>query len=31
MQAGALLVGMFNPFSNETIARINARGVTALP
>jgi NAD(P) transhydrogenase subunit alpha len=29
MQAGAVLVGMLNPFSNETIARINARGVTA--
>ena len=29
MKAGAVLVGMLNPFSNETIARINARGVTA--
>ncbi len=29
MKTGAVLVGMLNPFSNETIARINARGVTA--
>src|SRR3990167_7880807 len=29
MQTGAVLVGMLNPFSNETIARINARGITA--
>lgn len=29
MKAGAVLVGMLNPFSNETIARINGRGVTA--
>ncbi|MBD2836828.1 Re/Si-specific NAD(P)(+) transhydrogenase subunit alpha [Pseudomonas sp. JM0905a] len=29
MRAGAVLVGMLNPFSNETIARMNARGVTA--
>ena len=29
MRAGAVLVGMLNPFSNETIARMNARGITA--
>ncbi|MGV8841994.1 MAG: Re/Si-specific NAD(P)(+) transhydrogenase subunit alpha [Pseudomonas sp.] len=29
MQTGAVLVGMLNPFSNETIARMNARGITA--
>jgi NAD(P) transhydrogenase subunit alpha len=29
MKAGAVLVGMLNPFSNETIARLNARGITA--
>jgi NAD(P) transhydrogenase subunit alpha len=29
MNAGAVLVGMLNPFSNETIARMNARGITA--
>jgi NAD(P) transhydrogenase subunit alpha len=29
MRAGAVLVGMLNPFCNETIARMNARGVTA--
>ncbi|MEK1906534.1 MAG: NAD(P) transhydrogenase subunit alpha, partial [Pseudomonas sp.] len=29
MKTGAVLVGMLNPFSNETIARMNARGVTA--
>ena len=29
MKAGAVLVGMLNPFSNETIARLNARGLTA--
>ena len=29
MKTGAVLVGMLNPFSNETIARMNARGITA--
>jgi NAD(P) transhydrogenase subunit alpha len=29
MNSGAVLVGMLNPFSNETIARLNAAGVTA--
>ncbi len=29
MQTNAVLVGMLNPFSNETIARMNARGITA--
>ncbi|KFX70766.1 NADP transhydrogenase subunit alpha [Pseudomonas taeanensis MS-3] len=29
MQTGAVLVGMLNPFSNETIARMSARGITA--
>ncbi len=29
MKSGAVLVGMLNPFSNETIARLNAAGVTA--
>jgi len=29
MRAGAVLVGMLNPFSNETIARMNARGISA--
>jgi H+-translocating NAD(P) transhydrogenase subunit alpha len=29
MKSGAVLVGMLNPFSNETIARMNARGITA--
>ncbi|UTW06056.1 Re/Si-specific NAD(P)(+) transhydrogenase subunit alpha [Pseudomonas benzenivorans] len=29
MKVGAVLVGMLNPFSNETIARMNARGITA--
>ena len=29
MRSGAVLVGMLNPFSNETIARLNAAGVTA--
>ncbi|EWH28588.1 Re/Si-specific NAD(P)(+) transhydrogenase subunit alpha [Pseudomonas aeruginosa] len=29
MKAGAVLVGMLNPFSNETIARMAARGITA--
>ncbi len=29
MRSGAVLVGMLNPFSNETIARLNTAGVTA--
>ena len=29
MKSGAVLVGMLNPFCNDTIARMNARGVTA--
>nr|WP_288454286.1 Re/Si-specific NAD(P)(+) transhydrogenase subunit alpha [uncultured Pseudomonas sp.] len=29
MKSGAVLVGMLNPFSNETIARLNTAGVTA--
>ena len=29
MNSGAVLVGMLNPFSNETIARMGARGITA--
>ena len=29
MKSGAVLVGMLNPFCNETIARMNARGITA--
>ncbi|WP_027911107.1 Re/Si-specific NAD(P)(+) transhydrogenase subunit alpha [Pseudomonas sp. URMO17WK12:I4] len=29
MKSGVVLVGMLNPFSNETIARLNAAGVTA--
>ncbi|MGQ7816375.1 Re/Si-specific NAD(P)(+) transhydrogenase subunit alpha [Metapseudomonas furukawaii] len=29
MRTGAVLVGMLNPFSNEIIARMNARGITA--
>ena len=29
MKTGAVLVGMLNPFSNETITRMNARGITA--
>ncbi|YCH22824.1 Re/Si-specific NAD(P)(+) transhydrogenase subunit alpha [Pseudomonas sp. D1-3] len=29
MKSGAVLVGMLNPFSNETIARLNAAGLTA--
>jgi len=29
MQPGTVLVGMLNPFSVETIERINARGITA--
>ncbi|MFI8482326.1 Re/Si-specific NAD(P)(+) transhydrogenase subunit alpha [Pseudomonas sp. NPDC078700] len=29
MKSGAVLVGMLNPFSNETIALMNARGITA--
>ncbi|ARS51107.1 Re/Si-specific NAD(P)(+) transhydrogenase subunit alpha [Ectopseudomonas hydrolytica] len=29
MKAGAVLVGMLNPFCNDTIARMNARGITA--
>ncbi len=29
MKTGAVLVGMLNPFSNETIARMNGRGITA--
>ncbi len=29
MKTGAVLVGMLNPFCNDTIARMNARGVTA--
>ncbi|MBP8171868.1 MAG: NAD(P)(+) transhydrogenase (Re/Si-specific) subunit alpha, partial [Pseudomonas sp.] len=29
MKSGAVLVGMLNPFCNETIARMAARGITA--
>ena len=29
MKPGSVLVGMLNPFSNDTIARLNAAGVTA--
>ncbi|WP_339080551.1 Re/Si-specific NAD(P)(+) transhydrogenase subunit alpha [Pseudomonas sp. TMP9] len=29
MKAGAVLVGMLSPFCNETIARLNSRGITA--
>nr|AEO27397.1 NAD(P)+ transhydrogenase alpha subunit [Pseudomonas sp. 19-rlim] len=29
MRTGAVLVGMLNPFSNDTIARLNGRGITA--
>ncbi|WP_252272047.1 Re/Si-specific NAD(P)(+) transhydrogenase subunit alpha [Pseudomonas subflava] len=29
MKSGAVLVGMLNPFCNDTIARMNARGITA--
>ena len=29
MRSGAVLVGMLNPFCNETIARMAARGITA--
>jgi len=29
MKSGGVLVGMLNPFSNETIARMSARGITA--
>jgi NAD(P) transhydrogenase subunit alpha len=29
MRAGSVLVGMLNPFCNETIARMNACGITA--
>jgi NAD(P) transhydrogenase subunit alpha len=29
MQTSAVLVGMLNPFSDETIARMSARGITA--
>jgi NAD(P) transhydrogenase subunit alpha len=29
MKSGAVLVGMLNPFCNDTISRMNARGVTA--
>ncbi|MDO9625930.1 MAG: Re/Si-specific NAD(P)(+) transhydrogenase subunit alpha [Pseudomonas sp.] len=29
MRTGTVLVGMLNPFSNVTIARLNARGITA--
>ncbi|MBD8575112.1 Re/Si-specific NAD(P)(+) transhydrogenase subunit alpha [Pseudomonas syringae] len=29
IQPGTVLIGMLNPFSNETIARMSARGITA--
>ncbi|TBV02413.1 Re/Si-specific NAD(P)(+) transhydrogenase subunit alpha [Phytopseudomonas dryadis] len=29
IRAGAVLVGMLDPFSNDTLSRLNARGVTA--
>lgn len=29
MKSGAVLVGMLNPFCNDTIARMSARGITA--
>ncbi|VVQ15802.1 hypothetical protein PS928_04308 [Pseudomonas fluorescens] len=30
MKTGAVLVGMLNPFSNKTIARLNGRGMIGM-